>query len=99
MGKLKYCVYVLYSLKDFKLYIGYTTNLTRKLSEHFKGASKSTAARRPFRLIFCEYYLSQKDALRREKYFKTNPGKKTLKLMLRESFSELKGDQGCMDEQ
>lgn len=91
MSKLKYCVYVLYSLKDFKLYIGYTTNLTRRLTEHFKGRTKSTAPRRPLKLIFCEYYLSQKDAMRREGYFKTTAGKRTLKLMLRESYKELEG--------
>ena len=89
MVKLKYCVYILFSLKDLKLYIGYTTNLTRRLSEHFKGFSKSTAPRRPFKLIFCEYYFSQKDALRREKYFKTTSGKKAIKLMLKESLKEM----------
>ncbi len=29
--------------------------------------------------------------MRREKYFKTTSGKKTLKLMLRESYKELEG--------
>jgi putative endonuclease len=89
MTTLKHCVYILYSLKDHKLYIGYTTNLERRLTEHFQGRSKSTAPRRPLRLIFCEYYLSEKDALRREKYFKTTAGKKTLRLMLRESLKEI----------
>lgn len=90
MTKLEHCIYILFSMKDENLYIGYTTNLTRRLTEHFKGLSKSTAPRRPFRLLFCEYYLSKTDALRREKYFKTTAGKKTLKLMLRESLKELK---------
>ncbi|MCD4736732.1 MAG: GIY-YIG nuclease family protein [Bacteroidales bacterium] len=85
----KYCVYILYSLKDNNLYIGYTTDIKRRFAEHQSGNSKSTAPRRPLKLIFCEYYLSQGDALRREKYFKTTAGKKTLKLMLRESFKEI----------
>jgi putative endonuclease len=89
MATLKYCVYILYSLKDTKLYIGFTTNLSRRLTEHFQGRSKSTAPRRPFKLLFCEYYLSQRDALRREQYFKTTAGKKTLRLMLRESLKEI----------
>lgn len=67
------------------MYIGFTTDLDRRLLEHFQGRSKSTAPRRPLMLIFCEYYLSEWDARRREKYFKTTSGKKTLKLMLRES--------------
>jgi len=32
-----YYVYVLQSLKDKKLYIGYTTNLKRRLKEHKYG--------------------------------------------------------------
>ncbi|MFA6437283.1 MAG: GIY-YIG nuclease family protein [Candidatus Paceibacterota bacterium] len=83
-----FCVYVLYSQKDSKLYIGFTTNLKRRLTEHFHGHSKSTAFRRPFCLVFCEYFLSKKDAMRREKYFKTTDGKRTLKLMLKESLKD-----------
>lgn len=85
MPGLQYCVYVLYSYKDGRLYIGYTTNLRQRVTDHFKGHSKSTSLRRPFRLIFCEYYLSKKDAQRRERYFKTNAGKRALKLMLQDS--------------
>lgn len=89
MSKLQYCVYVLLSLKDKKLYIGSTTNLKQRLTDHFHGESKATAPRRPFKLIFCEYFLSKKDALKREKYFKTTAGKKALKLMLRNSLSDI----------
>ena len=35
--KLQYCVYVLLSLKDKKFYIGYTTNLKQRLTDHFHG--------------------------------------------------------------
>ena len=83
MVKLQHCVYVLLSLKDKKFYIGYTTDLKQRLTDHFHGQFKATAPRRPFKLIFCEYFLSKKDALRREKYCKTTAGKKALKLMLR----------------
>ncbi|MBN3035969.1 MAG: GIY-YIG nuclease family protein [Bacteroidales bacterium] len=76
-------------MKDHKQYIGFTTNLNRRLTEHNDGKSKSTAPRRPLKLIFCEYYLAKEDAVRREKYFITTAGKKTLKLMLRESLKEI----------
>lgn len=89
MKKLQYCVYVLYSLKDNNFYIGYTTNLHERLTSHISGNSKATEPRRPFVLLFCEYYYSMHDATRREKYFKTTVGKKTLRLMLKESLSEL----------
>jgi putative endonuclease len=86
MQKLEHVVYVLFSLKDHHLYIGSSSNLKRRLTEHFHGQSKSTAPRRPFQLIFCEYFLSKTDALRREKYFKTDSGKRMLRLILRESY-------------
>jgi len=88
MRKLQYCVYVLFSLKDHEFYIGYTTNLHERLTSHISGNSKATEPRRPFALLFCEYYLSMHDATRREKYFKTTVGKKTLRLMLKESLVE-----------
>ena len=88
MKKLQYCVYILYSLKDYHFYIGYTTNLHERLTFHIHGNSPATEPRRPFVLLFCEYFLSKHDATRREKYFKTTAGKKTLRLMLRESLKE-----------
>lgn len=78
-----YYVYVLQSLKDKKLYIGFTSNLKRRFKEHQLGNSKSTKSRRPLKLIYYETHLNKKDAQRRERYFKTEKGKSTLKQMLR----------------
>ena len=75
-------VYILKSLKDNKLYIGYSTDLRKRFSEHQKGLVTSTKPRRPFELVFYEAYKSMKDAKRREMYFKTNKGKTSLKTML-----------------
>jgi putative endonuclease len=77
--------YILCSLKDNKLYIGSTVNLKKRFNEHKAGKVFATKGRLPLKLIFYEAFLSQKDSIRREKYFKTNPGKRTLKLMLRHS--------------
>ena len=85
--QLPYVVYVLRSLKDRLLYIGFTTDLERRVSEHERGESPATAPRRPFALVYCEHHGSKQDALRREGYFKTTAGKKALKLMLRNSLA------------
>ena len=79
MKKLQYCVYVLLSLKNYKFYISYITNLYERLTSHIKGKSQSTEPRKPFILLFCEYYLSKHDAIRREKYLKTSREKTTFK--------------------
>lgn len=89
MKKLEHCVYVLFSLKDRQFYVGYTTDLKQRLTDHFHGHSTNTSFRRPFVLVFCEYFLSKKDAQRREGYFKTSSGKRTLKLMLKECLADL----------
>jgi putative endonuclease len=86
---LPYCVYILFSEKDKLLYIGFTTNVERRLECHNSGGSKSTASRRPLKLIFCESYLFEEDARKREMYFKTNMGKKAIKLMLNSSLTRL----------
>ena len=79
------------SQKDHKFYIGFTTDVLKRLDQHNAGKNTSTANRRPFILIYYEAHLSQKDAIRRESYFKTTAGKRTLKLMLRDSLYTLKG--------
>jgi putative endonuclease len=91
MTKLEHCVYVLLSAKDGKFYVGYTSNLKQRLTDHFHGHSSATAPRRPFELVYCEYHRSKQDALRREGYFKTTAGKKALRLMLRDALSETTG--------
>jgi predicted GIY-YIG superfamily endonuclease len=37
---------------DFLLYVGYTTDIERRLNDHNAGKTKSTAKRRPLELIF-----------------------------------------------
>jgi len=42
-------------------------------------------------LIYCEYHRSKHDALRREMYLKSTPGRKALKLMLRAALAPESG--------
>lgn len=86
---LPYCVYILFSKKDFELYTGYTSNLEARLKNHHSGGTKSTSYRGPLELIFCEFYLFEEDARQRELYFKTTMGKKSIKLMLRGTLDKL----------
>jgi len=81
--------YVLYNLKDRKFYIGFTNDLKRRLKEHNAGKNISTRSRLPLKMLYYEAHLSKPDAMRRERYFKTAKGKKTLKQMLRNSLGNL----------
>ena len=67
-------VYVLQSIKDNKLYIGFTDNLKRRVHEHNEGKNFSTKSRKPFRLVFYEALLNKEEALAREKFYKSGRG-------------------------
>jgi putative endonuclease len=82
-----YYVYVLKSLEKDFLYVGFTHDLKNRLNEHNNKENLSTKHYAPFELIHYEAYRNEKDAKRREEYFKTTKGKVTLKLMLKEYFS------------
>lgn len=82
-------VYILFSQKDYRLYIGYTNNVYQRLEQHNSGMNASTAPRRPFRLIYYEAHLLKSDALRRESYFKTTSGKRTLLIILKQTLEDL----------
>ena len=59
-------LYVLKSKKDGQSYIGSTTDLKRRFSEHQTGKVVSTKNRAPFELIHYESYKIEKDARLRE---------------------------------
>lgn len=70
--------YVLISEKDGKFYIGFTSNLDKRLKEHDDGKVISTKNRRPLHLIYYEACKNEHDAIHREKYFKTGFGRRFL---------------------
>ncbi len=80
--------YVLRSLKDGKMYVGFTSDLRKRLHLHQNGKVFATKPRRPLELIFYEAHRNKYDALRRESYFKSTKGKSTLRNMLREFLRE-----------
>ena len=77
-------VYVLQNRFDKTLYIGYTTNLKRRLEEHKSGRGANiTAAKNGWKLIYCEGYTHKMDALGREKFLKGGSGRKYLRKQLK----------------
>lgn len=70
-------VYLLKSRVDGKAYIGYTSDLKRRLAEHNAKKNKSTSYRAPLDLIYYEVYASQADAEIREQNLKSSAGART----------------------
>ena len=79
-------VYVLQSIKNQNLYVGYTKDLKERLERHNQGFNVSTKPYRPWKLIHYEAYRDKDDTKRREKYLKTSQGSRLLKRMLKEYF-------------
>jgi putative endonuclease len=85
-----YYVYVLFSLKDRKLYVGLSNNLIRRLRQHKYGEVKSTRNRRPLILVHYETFNLKIDAERTEKYLKGGNGRANLKIKLKYHLSKLR---------
>jgi putative endonuclease len=81
-----YYVYILQSIAEDFIYTGFTTDLKKRFKQHNNFEELSTKHFAPFDLIHYEAYKNQKDAKRRESYFKTTKGKVTLRQMLKEYF-------------
>ncbi len=75
--------YILFSKRDSKFYIGFTSNLEKRLEEHKTGQVQSTHNRRPLILVMYEAYSNEADARAREKFFKTTKGKNQLRKQLK----------------
>ncbi|MDO8574944.1 MAG: GIY-YIG nuclease family protein [bacterium] len=79
-------IYVIESINEDDLYIGFTNDLKNRLEKHNRGLNFSTKLNKPWRLIHYEAYLNENDARRRERYLKTSQGSRLLKRMLKEYF-------------
>lgn len=84
---MKYYVYTLLSLRDNKLYTGFTTNLKNRLQQHARGEVKSTRDRRPLKLIHYEYFINEEDAKVREVFLKSGFGRNQLKQALKRTLT------------
>lgn len=81
-------VYVLFSLRDRKLYVGFTSNLEKRMGEHQRGGVPSTKERLPLKLIYYEAYLTSREAERGERYLKGGNGRRELKIQLEETLRD-----------
>jgi len=71
-----FTVYVLYSGRFDKIYVGFTSNLSARLAAHNELATKGwTIKFRPWKLVHTEIFEMKKDAMRREKELKTVKGR------------------------
>ncbi len=63
-------VYIIYSASRDRYYIGSTSAIEERLKRHNTGATPSTKAGRPWKVVYTEEYQSKNEALKREKHIK-----------------------------
>jgi putative endonuclease len=66
-----YTVYILFSAKYDKIYVGYTSDLVNRIHSHNELGTKDwTRSYRPWIVIYCEYFENKAQAAKREKQLK-----------------------------
>jgi len=82
-----YYVYLLECIKDKGWYIGYTSDLKKRFSQHNSGNGARTTRNKTWNLIYYEAYRNKSDAEGRERYLKSGSGRKFIKRQLAHYFN------------
>ena len=78
-----YYIYVLYSIKFERYYVGMTNKVERRIIEHNNFKVQSTKAYVPWEVVYVEEYSTRQEARKREKYLKTSAGRRWRKHNIR----------------
>ena len=82
----EFVVYILFSERHHKTYVGFTSNLIERFKSHNDLGVKGYAIKyRPWVVIYVEFHTSKIDAMRKEKYFKTGVGREFIKKLITSS--------------
>ncbi len=66
-----YTVYILYSEKIDRYYIGFSSNVSARLRKHNNASKGFTNAGRPWAIVYTEQYDIKQDAATRERQLKS----------------------------
>ena len=70
-----FCIYILRSKKDGRLFIGSGVKAEECLRRHNFGDYRTTNSFRPWKLIYQEGFATKPEAVKREWFLKSNEGK------------------------
>ena len=72
-------VYALRSLTRNYIYVGLTSDVNKRVAQHYDGRERTTRPYRPFELILTESFETRAEARKREIFLKSGCGKEFLK--------------------
>ncbi len=67
---MQYTVYILYSASVDRFYIGYSSDIDRRLEQHNSNQSEYTKNKGPWQLVYREAYSDKSIAIKRERFLK-----------------------------
>ena len=79
-----YTVYILKSDVDGSFYVGYTSDIHRRVEMHNSGLSRYTSRKIPWKLVYVEEYENKSEAQRREKFLKAQRNKNFYNMLISE---------------
>ncbi|WP_411273908.1 GIY-YIG nuclease family protein [Daejeonella sp.] len=77
-----FTVYALQSSVDGRIYVGFSSDVNKRLIQHNSGKTKSTKGFRPWAVIYTLEVERRDDARKKEIYFKSGYGKEFLKALV-----------------
>ena len=84
-----FCVYILFSVLQKKIYVGYTQSNIARFHSHNHFAKKGYTVRyRPWKMICTEFYDNKLEALAREKFLKSGVRRKMIHDRLSNMFED-----------
>ncbi|MCA6421882.1 MAG: GIY-YIG nuclease family protein [Flavobacterium sp.] len=73
---MEFVVYILYSEKFDKTYVGYTSSLIERFKSHNSLANSGfTLKFRPWKVVYIDVYFDKSMALKKEKWLKSGNGR------------------------
>ena len=72
---MQFMVYVLYSTKHDRYYVGQTSDLKLRLGRHNDGRVRSTKPYVPWKVVYSESFKTRSEAMRRERELKNKKSK------------------------
>ena len=78
-----YSVYIIYSRKIDKYYIGFSSDVNERLLKHNRKSKGFSSLGRPWILLHTEHYIIKKDAMNREKQLKNWKNRERLEALIK----------------
>lgn len=79
----EFVVYILFSKKYSKTYVGFTSNLIERIKSHNVLGTKGYIIKyRPWIVLEVQFFTSKKEAMEMEKFYKTGKGRELIKQLI-----------------